>query len=396
MGDVQPCEGEHLCPSDGRYQFNTNVVFESNGTLIAKYHKQNLYGLEREYFDAGDPTKCITFNTSFGVTFGTFTCFDLLYNEPGECLLKMDIKNFILPTAWGNVFPFYVSIGVQQSWSLKHSVNFLAANQHFTVNKVYYSSGSGIYSSGNAKYFISSYNPSDSVRQIIISDLPKVPAPSASFEQNGSVLNANNIMMKGSRYLTFKPLTNLSTDVVKVSMSDDKTLHRELQCTLEYSIKSAGSNELYALGVYIGVRPDDSSFGYAVCSLVRCSTTDLATCGNPVDGHRADTVFETLKLSGTFPTTSTVYSTAFQSGLMLLHHSGMNVGLNNMVISNNTQPLLSASLWARVNPSVSPKVAVIAGTIIGGIVGVLLVIGLVVLVLVLWKKKCHNGYKVIN
>ncbi len=58
------------------------------------------------------------------------------------------------------------------------------------------------------------------------------------------------------------------------------------------TIKSAGSNELYALGVYIGVRPDDNSFGYAVCSLVRCNTANLNSCGSPVDRHTTDTVFE--------------------------------------------------------------------------------------------------------
>ena len=404
MGDVQPCEGEHLCPSDGHYQFNTNVVFESDGTLIAKYHKQNLYGLEPNYFDAGDPTRCITFRTSFGVTFGTFTCYDLLYNEPGECLLKMNVKNFVLPTAWGNNFPFYVSIGIQQSWSFKHSVNFLAANQHIITPKPFYSSGSGIYSSGIANYFISNYNPSDSVRQVIISDLPVVPSRSSSFEQNGLVLNANNIMMRKSKYLTFKPLTNLSTNVdhvIQVSMSDDKTLHRELQCTLEYSVKSAGSNELYALAVYIGVSQNDPSFGYAVCSLVRCNEANVTTCGNLVDGYTAETVFETLNLSGTFPTTSTVYSTAFQSGLKLLHPSGMNIGLNSMVISDNTQPLLSASLWARVDPSVGSHEYV--GAIIGAIIGTIIfaiIIGIICYCVRRYKVKRNpqksDTYTVVN
>ncbi len=387
MGDVQPCEaGDQQCPSDGHYQFNTNVVFETNGALIAKYHKQNLYSGEKVYFDPGAPSSnCITFHTSFGVTFGTFTCFDILYDEPGDCLLKKGVKNFVLPTAWGNNFPFYVSIGVQQSWSLKHSVNFLAANQHFSIPKVYYSSGSGIYSSGNANYFISSYSPSEIVRNVLISELPVVPTPSTSFKHNGTVLNVENILMRGSKYLTFIPLEN-SDGVIQVSRSENKILNRTLNCTLEYSIKSAGSNELYALGVYIGVRRDDDSFGYAVCSLVCCKTTNLTSCGNAVDGHTADTVFEKLELSGTFPATSTVYATAFQSGLKLLNSSGISVGDNNLVISDKTRPLLSASLWARVNPS-EPKgnLAMIIGITVGVLIILLLII-IVVTTIVLCKK----------
>ena len=156
--------------------------------------------------------------------------------------------------------------------------------------------------------------------------------------------------MKGSRYLTFKALTS-QAGVVQVSSSEDIHLHRSLQCALNYSIRSAGSDELYALGVYIGVRPDDASFGYAVCSLVRCSTTDLSTCGNPVDGYITSTKFQTLQLSGTFPGTSTVYATAFQSGLKLFRPSGLRVGVNDLVITDSSRPLLSASLWARVSPS---------------------------------------------
>ena len=178
-----------------------------------------------------------------------------------------------------------------------------------------------------------------------MSELPATPTPAAAFEQNRTILDINSIGMKGARYLTFEPLKNLSAGVVEVSMEENTRSHRSLTCRVEYSIKSAGSHELYALGVYIGVRPNDNS-DFAVCTLVRCKT--LATCGDPVDGYAAGTVFESLTLSGTFPSTSTVYATAFQTGLKLLDPSVMSVGANNLVISDNTQPLLSASLWARV------------------------------------------------
>ena len=75
---------------------------------------------------AGDPSSCVTFHTSFGVKFGTFTCYDLFYGEPGN---------------WESTFPSYVSIGIQQNSLLKHSHQLLAANLHFV-----HGSASGIYS----------------------------------------------------------------------------------------------------------------------------------------------------------------------------------------------------------------------------------------------------------
>ena len=213
MGEVQNCSGVKECPKDGRYQYNTNVVFESDGRLIARYRKQNLYDPEKLVYDAGTTDLCVTFATSFGTTFGTMTCFDLLYKNPGDCIVnKEHIKHVVVPTAWGNNYPFYMSIVIQQAWSMKHRINFLAANVQYVSYRensskvTYTSSGSGIYSSGYAKkYFISDTSFSPANGRVLLADLPDDPSITTDLSHSeGTINNINGIKAHTSKYLKYK------------------------------------------------------------------------------------------------------------------------------------------------------------------------------------------------
>ena len=344
MGDIQPCTSEK-CPKDQKFYFNTNVVFETDGTLIAKYHKVNLYAGETNVFNPGvySNNTCISFETSFGVTFGTFTCYDLLFQEPANCLLGKNVQNYVLPTAWGSSYPFYMSVAVQQGWSRKHGVNFLAANQHF---KMTYSTGSGIYSNGVARhYIISGESWPAATGQVLIATLPEDPhGLLANTTQVGNRSNEANINAKTNTYLNFTLLQGQEGTIETKYHNPDSNW--DLGCTLEYSMKSMPKKEQYALGAYLGKSVDDSNFQFAVCTLVKCSLS--GNCGKPEDGYEATTIFDRVSLSGRVPDGSDVYATALGSQLGLLNPTFIDVGTSSMSISGNSQPLLAISLWTRV------------------------------------------------
>ena len=321
MGEVQHCCSSSFidCPRDGHFQFNTNVVFETDGRLIAKYRKAHLYGEENYIFDPGSQLhSSITFKTSFGVTFGTLICLDILHKEPASTLTNiLGVKNFIFPLAWGNNFPFHMSLVVQQGWSLKHQVNILAANLQYSYESfkghsqsAYYSSGSGIYSSGYAiHYYISDVNLSLATGEILIAEVPDNPDTSDTFD-NAKVPYPANLKSRTSTYLTYKFLEH-SNGIIKVTHKYSE--ERSIAYRLETSIKIRGLLERYALGAFIGVKPHDQSFGYAVCVLVKCRMPNIQDCGLPVEGYSADTIFDSFQLSGTFPGNSDVYAGALGS-----------------------------------------------------------------------------------
>jgi pantetheine hydrolase len=104
------------------------------------------------------------FTTSFGATFGTFTCMDLLFYNPAVRLVKeLNVTDIAFPTAWFSELPFltgkailpllfcilfklfllFAAVQAQSGWALGLGVNFLGSGyNHPAVGN----SGSGIYS----------------------------------------------------------------------------------------------------------------------------------------------------------------------------------------------------------------------------------------------------------
>lgn len=58
-------------------------------------------------FDTTKEPEVITFDTDFGIKFGTFTCFDILFYNPALQLTRHhNITDIVFPTAWFSEVPF--------------------------------------------------------------------------------------------------------------------------------------------------------------------------------------------------------------------------------------------------------------------------------------------------
>ena len=103
LGDTRACSAsDPLCPADGRWQWNTALALSPRGELLAKYHKVNLF--QEVQWNAGSKTSdnLASFETDFGVTFGLFICFDMLFTWPAQVLARSGIRDFAIPIWWVN------------------------------------------------------------------------------------------------------------------------------------------------------------------------------------------------------------------------------------------------------------------------------------------------------
>lgn len=128
------------CADNGLYHFNTNVVFDRQGVVIARYRKYTLFdepGINTTIFSSR-----ATFQTDFGVEFGTITSFDILFDDPAMELIRSGVTDIILPAMWISGLPFHTGVQVQQAWAYRNNVNLLAAGASYPEVG---STGTGVY-----------------------------------------------------------------------------------------------------------------------------------------------------------------------------------------------------------------------------------------------------------
>ena len=357
MGDVKKCtKTDPNCPKDGRYQYNTDVVFDTDGKLIARYHKQHLF------YEGGfnTPAKCehVTFITSFGVRFGVFTCFDMLYADPALDLVHLGVCNIVFPTAWMDALPLLAAVEYQQAWSRQTCTNLLAANQDFPLAKM---QGSGIYSCGEAKTYVR--DDASMQGHLLVATVPLLAKVTYGYPSHGSacvrpgVKNGQPVFSHQSppqigdqSPATFQSLMlhdlytfeKLETPSGKLTICSE-----ELCCQATYSIKNSAvkEKEMYAFGVFSGTHHKDGYF-IQVCALIKCADIDQKSCGQSV--KEANTVFESFEIKGNFSAKATVFPEVLSNNVELVSPSFVKFEGFSLSSKAVHKPLLSAVLYGRV------------------------------------------------
>ena len=264
MADRQPClRAKDLdCPISSHYQYNTEVVFNKTGCLVAKYHKQHLFLGEKLKFDTPKAVEHSYFDTDFG-RFGLMTCFDAVYKSPAvELVTDYNVTDVIFSTAWMNVFPHFVSVAYHSGWARTLRVNYLSSNLHYVSSRFV---GSGIFSpSGVIAY---TYNLTSPMGQLVVAKvpinkrhridgLPKIEISSTGLDDSYSFKSK----VFGDHY-HFVPLTGLA--------GNRSVCYGSVCCYLEFS--RSYSEDYYALGAFNDMHYLEGTYYLEVCILMQCA-----------------------------------------------------------------------------------------------------------------------------
>ncbi|XP_076280181.1 vanin-like protein 1 [Lasioglossum baleicum] len=278
------------CTDSRTIYHNTNVAFDRNGKIIARYRKVNLYN--EEQFEVVNPPEIVTFDTDFGVKFGTFICFDILFPVPALNLTRqLGVTDIVYSTAWFSEAPFLTAVQTQYGWSYGEDVNMLAAGYN---NPRAGSAGSGIYlgTKGIANATITEKSQS----RLLVSRVPKKtpvahPDVLSSPEKDPSSdkiadscyrMNGTTDVVLGVRIMR-DSIQSFETVPLNETSFNKTVCHRDFCCNFRGS-KAADINEassIYRAVVFNGCR----FYGHTVeadirvCALTQCSDESVASCG---------------------------------------------------------------------------------------------------------------------
>ncbi|XP_067659156.1 pantetheinase-like [Haliotis asinina] len=374
MGDRKPCNhsNDPMCPKDGQYQYNTDVTFNPEGVLVARYHKRHLF--KENQFDT-PPLELATFETPFG-KFGLITCFDILFYDPSVELIKNEgVRNIIFPTAWMDRLPYLAAVEFHSAFAKGLGVNVLGANIHFPVYKFH---GSGIYTpNGSVTYY---YNDGVfSGGKLLVADVESIETDLqdpleylqrktekmrvikmkqskketsegrfSSLVSQERLADTTDMLLdrfKASR-LSSLPRENYTFVALEHSVGNQSACRDEVCCTVVYSRENISVHEdLFVLAVFNGL--DDGRFTQ-ICSVLMCPGNDLSNCGEPVT--QSNSLFNFMEISGKLSTSYIFPEVLVSDGGYIGLVQGEWTFTDKVLRGRNgfSKPLITASLFGRL------------------------------------------------
>ncbi|KAM6126857.1 LOW QUALITY PROTEIN: pantetheinase-like [Pterocles gutturalis] len=120
---------------------------------------------------------------------------------------------------------------------------------------------------------------------------------------------------------------------------------QDLCCHLSYKMAEKQKDDIYVLGAFDGLHVVEGEYYLQICTLLKCKSTDLNTCGQPVE--MAQTKFEMFSLSGTFGT-NYVFPEVLYSGVQLAPGEFEELSDGPLISQTTTsKPVLSVTLFVR-------------------------------------------------
>ncbi|KAF2885341.1 hypothetical protein ILUMI_20810 [Ignelater luminosus] len=279
------CNDLENCAKDGWNLYNTNVVLDRDGAFVSKYRKFNLFG-EHYVNQTAEPDISI-FETDFGIKFGMFTCFDILFRRPTlELIEKHNIKHFIFPTMWFSELPFLTALQTQHQWAQRHDAVFLTSGANDPKRG---SGGSGIYQGkyGPLKYGIVSEGGSQAHVATVSTHPPEAGGLDATQIDKTAKQMDNFFFLKDDLSLyTSKILTpnqHQYNEQLCSGSGDNNQLccHFNIQINWNDEILNDGKDHYqYRMVAYSGVRSFSGMYngGLEICAILACTGEEIGSC----------------------------------------------------------------------------------------------------------------------
>ncbi|XP_072934498.1 vanin-like protein 2 isoform X2 [Epargyreus clarus] len=288
--DCNDAPGEY-CPEKKVYLFNTNVVFDRNGAVIDRYRKINLFG-EFSRTPAFKPDLGI-FSTDFGVTFGHYICFDLMFQVPAvQVVEKHKLTDVIFTTMWFSEMPYLTAVQIHQGYAYAMNVNFLAAGAN---NVRVGSAGSGIYS-GKAGTLVGTM-PGVPTTRLMVAKVPKVPGkvtepyPGPIYDNPS---DHDGLVLKQDPSLP----SHISKPLVQ-GLQEFTLVDKEVSCKFRINLNQRSGETVPFYRAFV---QDGSNtyvlreIGVAACGVVACKNDDVKICPYRFSKDEQNTEFEELEI----------------------------------------------------------------------------------------------------
>uniref|UniRef100_A0A1B6G7K1 CN hydrolase domain-containing protein n=1 Tax=Cuerna arida TaxID=1464854 RepID=A0A1B6G7K1_9HEMI len=392
--------------------FNTDVVFDRSGVVIARYRKIHLFG-EKGRSPSPDGELGF-FDTDFGVRFGLMICFDIVFQDPGLVLAETyNVSHFIFTSGWFSEMPFLSAIQEQHYWSYTVDAVLLAAGYNLPSVG---STGSGIYMGrqGPVAYKMTETRGSFMIHANLpkqtnlrgtsgfkgvfslegtVTEILQMPGVSNTIIQEPR--SPSQIKMKRdfldvytTEQITLPAgsngLFNESGATVHFNI-DNQICQNSLCCNFSVGITTVFSNSgqnvtrgddysqlYYRLAVFDGVRnyDDFATGGLQTCAIIPCVNTNIQSCGLRSDDpsaipnthlgtfYQTEFIFTSISIAGNFSSNNSfvgpnalLQGTGDDFGSLLLSKE-FSFNISNDLTSFQTltpiQDLVVASVYGRI------------------------------------------------